>query len=67
MIVGPLFLPATVIFLGLVAGAILLVMSWVLGGEHDHSEDALASACPRCRHLNPTHARYCARCGRALA
>lgn len=22
--------------------------------------------CPRCRHLNPTHARYCAHCDREL-
>lgn len=69
MIVGPLTLPATVVFLGLVVGAMLLVLSWVLQGEPadlDEPGDDLSAPCGRCRHYNPLHARYCAHCGRPL-
>lgn len=69
MVIGPLALPATVIFLGLVVGGILLVVSWMLQGqpeERDESAEDLTHTCYRCRHSNPIHARYCAWCGRPL-
>ena len=69
MVVGPLALPATVIFLGLVVGGILLVIGWVLQGQPDELNepaDELTMACHRCRHSNPMHARYCRWCGRPL-
>jgi hypothetical protein len=69
MLIGPVGMAPTLILLGLLAGGILLVISWMLsagGGDARDSIDEVSAPCPRCHHVNPTHARYCARCGRSL-
>lgn len=69
MLIGPVAMAPTLILLGLLAGGILLVISWMLsagGGDAGGAIDDLSASCRRCQHANPLHARYCARCGRPL-
>ena len=60
------------ILLGLLIGGGVLLMGWFASRYQDRLEamddtqGGVLTSCPRCRHLNPTHANYCARCGCSL-
>jgi hypothetical protein len=47
---------------------VLLFRALFGGGPQFDLPDALGTEvlCPRCQHLNPTHAHYCAQCGSRL-
>lgn len=67
----PIVVPE-LILLGLLIGGGVLLMSWITSRCQDRLEGSdemgggLLTPCHRCRHLNPTHANYCARCGCSL-
>jgi hypothetical protein len=57
-----------------IAGLVIAVLTlgWLMHGL-SHGGAGCCSGnygtetrCPSCRHRNPTHARYCAQCGRPL-
>jgi len=54
--------------IGCVVVFVLLLRSLFGGGPECELPDALGTElpCPRCHHVNPTHANYCAQCGRRL-
>lgn len=49
----------------LVSGLLLIAAVLVLSG-HRHRQPQVECPDAECGHLNPPHARYCARCGRQL-
>jgi hypothetical protein len=50
----------------LVSGLIVIAAVLVLSGGHRSRQPQVECPDPECGHLNPPHARYCARCGRDL-
>ena len=50
----------------------VLTLAWIMHGLRGQDADrrggsfGTETACPDCRHRNPTHARYCAQCGQKL-
>lgn len=62
------FLEMMFVFGGL-AAAVLLLRAIFRSDRPCCLSDDLGTEvpCPRCHHVNPTHARYCAHCGRRLA
>jgi hypothetical protein len=50
----------------------VLTLGWIMHGLSHGSRGCCSGSfgtetpCPSCRHHNPTHARYCAQCGRRL-
>jgi len=63
---------AELVLVGLLIGGGLLVLSWIAGRGRSESQappdtqGGVLTPCDDCQHPNLTHARYCARCGRAL-
>jgi ribosomal protein L40E len=50
-------------------GGIVLLLHAIFhkdDAEIEISDFGTEMACPRCHHLNPTHANFCAHCGRRL-
>ena len=72
MYVGYVTIASELILLGLLIGGGVLIAAWIAGRSPDDSktppdpQDGVLTPCHRCRHLNPTHAQYCARCGCSL-
>ena len=72
MCVGYVTIASELILLGLLIGGGVLIAAWIVGRPRDASEaprdlqNGVLTSCHRCQHLNPTHARYCARCGCSL-
>jgi hypothetical protein len=57
------------LLLAVFLGGIVLLLHAIFrkdDGEIEIDDFGTETACPRCHHLNPTHASYCAHCGRRL-
>ena len=65
---APMTFIVTLVLIGTVVfGLILLIRAFGTPGADQADLDlGTQTACPGCRRLNPTHAKYCAHCGQTL-
>ncbi|HRX87617.1 MAG TPA: hypothetical protein P5572_21530 [Phycisphaerae bacterium] len=55
------------LIMALAAGVIILIRAFGTSGQTRRDlKDGTQTRCPQCKHPNPTHAKFCSRCGCAL-
>lgn len=61
--------PMTIIVILILIAAVLVGVTVLRRAGRDREGLRLGTEtpCPHCRHLNPTHARFCAQCGKGLS
>jgi hypothetical protein len=64
--------PATfLVTLGLIAAVVigLMILFRAFGGKSTRQDLALGTQtrCPQCREPNPTHAKFCSKCGKPMS
>ena len=61
------FIVTLVLIVAVVVGLLVLIRAFGTSGRQ--GEDiklGTETACPHCSHPNPTHAKFCGQCGKAL-
>ena len=61
------FIVTLVLILAVVIGLVVLIRAFgAPGRRREDIELGTETPCPGCRHPNPTHAKFCGQCGKAL-